>query len=155
MQVFEGMLLSGAEEWQLLVALLHDTGKTLSLTGEPDEHVDGSNLVLDCPYEGAGLDNCLLTYSHDEFGYMKLDSVLHADLPFREEILYAVRFHSLHEVEDKWLSEKDRRMFPWLFRVFHVFDHGTKNPARIPNLQIFHKARDLIGKYFGEEKFCW
>ena len=149
MQVFEGMLANNvSDEWKLLVALLHDIGKTLSLTGELDENVDGSNLVLSCPREGSGLSSCLLTYSHDEFGYEKLRHILPVDMANREKILYAVRFHSIHTVNDKWLDDEDRKMFDWLFKEFQLYDQGTKNPANVPNLQVIGRARALIEKWF-------
>lgn len=150
MQLFEGMLLNGeTETWKLLAALLHDVGKTLSLVhGVPDEHVDGSNFVLHCEAENAGLDNCILTYSHDEFGYAKLNKIIPSDFPNRAELLYVVRFHSIHSVEEKWLDDKDRVLLPWLFEQFHVYDHGTKNPSQVPDLEIIARARTLVDTHF-------
>ncbi|KAF4652741.1 hypothetical protein FOL47_010865 [Perkinsus chesapeaki] len=111
----------------LLLGILHDVGKTLSLTGEDDAYVDGSNLILSCPFEHAGLDACVVTYSHDEFGYQKfLECCPGVDLP--EEFLYGVRYHSLHSVDPKWLSEKDVSNFAWLFDDFTVYDH-EENPS--------------------------
>jgi hypothetical protein len=152
MQLFEGMLLNGeTETWKLLAALLHDVGKTLSLVeGVPDEHVDGSNYVLHCDTEKAGLDDCILTYSHDEFGYTKLNRIIPTDFPDRDDLLYVVRFHSIHHVEEKWLNDKDRTLLPWLFEEFHVFDHGTKNPSHVPELSVIAKARELVESHFPE-----
>ncbi|KAF4756154.1 Inositol oxygenase 1, variant 2 [Perkinsus olseni] len=136
LQVYEAMLANNkTEEWYLLLGILHDVGKTLSLTGEDDFYVDGSNLILSCPAEHSGLDACVVTYSHDEFGYQKfLECCPGVDLP--EEFLYGVRYHSLHSVDPRWLSEKDVQNFAWLFDDFTVYDHGTKNGLNTPPLEV-------------------
>ncbi|KAF4729356.1 hypothetical protein FOZ63_016485, partial [Perkinsus olseni] len=148
LQVYEAMLANNkTEEWYLLLGILHDVGKTLSLTGEDDLYVDGSNLILSCPAEHAGLDACVVTYSHDEFGYQKfLESCPGVDLP--EEFLYGVRYHSLHSVDPRWLSEKDVQNFAWLFDDFTVYDHGTKNGLNTPPLEVMFSARRLVDKWF-------
>ncbi|KAF4724563.1 hypothetical protein FOZ62_025649, partial [Perkinsus olseni] len=137
----------------LLLGILHDVGKTLSLTGEDDFYVDGSNLILSCPAEHAGLDACVVTYSHDEFGYQKfLECCPGVDLP--EEFLYGVRYHSLHSVDSRWLSEKDVQNFAWLFDDFTVYDHGTKNGLNTPPLEVMLSARRLVDKWFPGPIVC-
>ncbi|KAF4756156.1 Inositol oxygenase 1, variant 4 [Perkinsus olseni] len=148
LQVYEAMLANNkTEEWYLLLGILHDVGKTLSLTGEDDFYVDGSNLILSCPAEHSGLDACVVTYSHDEFGYQKfLECCPGVDLP--EEFLYGVRYHSLHSVDPRWLSEKDVQNFAWLFDDFTVYDHGTKNGLNTPPLEVMFSAKRLVDKWF-------
>ena len=84
-----------------LAALVHDLGKVLTLFGEDDANVDCFNRVLPGT-TSMGLDNMLIQWNHDEFGYEKLRQY---NLPKR--VLAVVRFHSLREI--LWLSSPTRR----------------------------------------------
>jgi len=159
LQVFEGMLADGeTDDWRLLLGVLHDVGKVLSLLGVPDEHVDGGNFVLSCPTAAGrlasdppGLDSCIVTHNHDEFWYQKLLHCCSDIVSDQEEFLYGVRYHSLNDVEDtSILSEKDRKLMGWLFGRFTIYDHGLKNHMHMPQLDIMNRARALVDKWFPE-----
>jgi len=74
LQVYEGMLLDNVtDERLLLLALVHDVGKLLSLFGEDDANVDGLNTALLEPgVAGGGMGTVTSQWNHDEFGYQKL-----------------------------------------------------------------------------------
>lgn len=44
--------------------------------------------------EGCGLENLLMTWSHDEYMYQMLKN--HPDCKLPDEALYAIRFHSFY-----------------------------------------------------------
>jgi inositol oxygenase len=110
--------------WMHLTALIHDLGKVMSIWGEDQIAVTGdtypvgcrpaSSIVygiesfkgnpdLDHPVystklgmyrEHCGIENLLMTWSHDEYMYQVLRNHPQCTLP--EESLYAIRFHSFY-----------------------------------------------------------
>src|SRR5262249_164475 len=72
-QIIDGMEEggTGSEEF-VLAALLHDLGKVLLLAGEVPENVVCRNEPIAPSAHGAGLDNCVLQWNHDEFAWSRV-----------------------------------------------------------------------------------
>lgn len=67
-----------------------------------------------------GLENLLVTWSHDEYLYQVLKNHPGCKLP--EESLYAIRFHSFypyhtHREYLQFESERDRRLLPAILQL--------------------------------------
>lgn len=95
-----------------------------------------------------GLDNCHISYGHDEYLYqlLKFNNI---NLP--NEALYIIRYHSLylHHCENAYehlLNDKDIELLP-LLKKFNTYDLYSKNPKKISkeNKEYFN---NLLHKYF-------
>jgi inositol oxygenase len=145
LQVVEGMTADGIEDRDLLVAaLIHDLGKLLLLVGEDPANVGGMNRPIGLFEEGIGLDQCVLQWNHDEFGYSRFKD----HVP--ERIAWLIRYHSIH-IEDcqQFMDERDARYMRELHPVFARYDNGSKSIFRQPETRI-EDYRDLIDGYFPE-----
>ncbi len=97
--------------------------------------------------KNCGLDNCYVSYGHDEYLYQLL-KYNNTKLP--EEALYIIRFHSLYLHHDKnayehLMSEKDIKYLPLLKR-FNKYDLYSKCDKIIDdNKKIY--LRELYSKY--------
>ena len=90
-----------------------------SFEGNPDLDDSVYKTELGIYERGCGLENLLMTWSHDEYLYQVL--VNHGTtLP--EEALYAIRFHSFYPYHNKnaylqFETEKDKAMNPALLML--------------------------------------
>lgn len=148
LQVYEGMLLDGInDERLLLLALVHDVGKTLSLFGEDDANVDGLNvMLLEAGVIGGGMETVTTQWNHDEFGYQKLRRYIPPD------IAWVIRWHScVPLVEGKLehiLTPQEHEWLPML-RTLYEYDHKTKSFFRMPEIDHL-QARAIVEKFLPE-----
>jgi inositol oxygenase len=94
----------------------------------PDMRDERYNTKYGIYKKKCGLENCLVSYGHDEYLYELLK---YSDVKLPEEALYIIRFHSLylHHKENAYehlLDDKDVRMLPLLKR-FNKYDLYSKN----------------------------
>jgi hypothetical protein len=142
LQVLEHMEADGVASDLLLVALVHDLGKVLLLTGEDPANVVGLNAVVGEPQDGVGLESCLLQWNHDEFAFQRLKDLLPPDLA------WLVRYHSIdvprvrHLMDTSDLDRAERLLVP-----FAQYDHGSKTPFRVPPIALAD-YRDLVEEAF-------
>lgn len=175
MQTAEGIRRDGKPDWFILTGLLHDLGKILCLFGEPQWAVVGDTFPVGCRYSekvvfaeffalnpdsqvpeymtptgiyeaGAGLDQVMLSWGHDEYLY----HVCKDYLP--EPALYMIRYHSFYPCHrereyEHLMNDHDREMFEWV-RAFNPYDLYTKSAER-PNVAALRPYYEsLISKYF-------
>lgn len=132
LQIIEAMENDGAatEEF-LLAALVHDLGKVLLLAGEAPENVVGMNRPIRTAEPGAGLDQCLFQWNHDEFAYSRLKE----HLP--EGIAWLVRYHSIVPGScEVYMNARDREYAERYLRPFARYDHRSKSPYFLPERRI-------------------
>lgn len=182
LQTAEGARLAGEPDWLQLTGLIHDLGKCIYLRGTDEDgtslqeqwSIVGDTFVVGDPlpqelvhpefnqlnpdskrsiYErGCGLDNCHISYGHDEYLYQVLKRSKNT-LP--EPALYMIRYHSLYPWHRdgcyKHLeNNKDREMKEWVQR-FNKYDLYTKENTRytgkrLQDLKSYYST--LIDKYF-------
>lgn len=144
-QILEEMETDGvATRHMVLVALVHDLGKLLLLTGE-----DPANVVCmnDAVGEGgggggAGLDHTVIQWNHDEFAYQRLRGLIPDDLA------WLVRYHSLElPAARRWMDAGDLERTTRLLEPFAHYDHGTKSPYHLPRKPL-DRYRDVIEETF-------
>lgn len=99
--------------------------------------------------EGCGLDELVMSWSHDEYMYqvMKRNKTT---LP--PQALFIVRYHSFQALHrdgayTQFLSKCDRTMLPWLNK-FSQYDLYSKSNTRINVEEVKPYYEALIGKYF-------
>ncbi len=73
---------------------------------------------------GCGLDQLLMSWGHDEYGYQVLKNHPKCTLP--DEALYAIRFHSFypyHTGKDyhQFANERDREFYPALMELKYEY----------------------------------
>ena len=102
------------------------------------------------PY--CGLDECLVSFGHDEYLYHTLK---HNKCTLPDEALYIIRYHSLYPYHDQGeytylMSEKDKDNIKYL-KTFNKFDLYTKKNTEmdIENLKPYYKQ--VLSKYLSEE----
>src|SRR6478735_4592883 len=142
LQTSEAIRNDGHPDWMVLVGLIHDMGKILSLFGEPQWAVVGDTFPVGCAFsdkivypeffaanpdsqnplyqtrngiyaEGCGLDNVHFSWGHDEYLYQVVKDYL------PEEGLYMIRYHSCYVIHQQrqyehLMNEHDREMFHWV-----------------------------------------
>ena len=143
LQVVDGMIADGIDDPHLLVAgMVHDIGKLLLLVGEDPANVGGMTRVIDAPGVGAGLDNCILQWGHDEFGYSRLKD----HVP--EHVAWLIRYHSvdLDSCTDL-MDERDRQFAARYLELLRRYDTGTKSTVRVPSSSEA-RCRDLVERAF-------
>jgi len=136
--------------WLHLIGLIHDLGKIMSVWGEVQWAVTGDTYPVGClparsvvygleSFEGnedlgnpdyntelgmyepkCGVENLLVTWSHDEYLYQVLKNHPGCKLP--EESLYAIRFHSFypyhtHREYLQFESERDKQLLPAILQL--------------------------------------
>ena len=140
-QVVESMEKDGVTDEELIVtAWLHDLGKLLLLTDEDPANIVCLNHVV-AGNAGAGLDNCVCTWNHDEYAYQKLKHLL------PERSAWLLRYHSLHlgQVEP-YLNHSDREKVKQWLRPFMKHDKESKSVYNFPQLD-WRKHRRLLESY--------
>jgi predicted HD phosphohydrolase len=126
----------------VLVALIHDIGKVLLLTGEDPANVVCMNSPVGENRDGAGLDDALIRWNHDEFAYQRLKNLIPDDLA------WLIRYHSLEIDGARHLMDaRDLERTARLLQPFAHYDHATKSPFTIPRdpLDLY---RDVIEEAF-------
>jgi hypothetical protein len=143
LQMLEAMEQDGtATPEMVLVALIHDLGKVLLLTGEDPANVVCMNGPVASSDAGAGLDNSMIQWNHDEFAYERLRDYIDPDLA------WLIRYHSLEVgaaaslMDEGDLERTDRLLLP-----FARYDHATKSPFHLPATPLA-KYRDVIEEAF-------
>jgi hypothetical protein len=142
-QILDQMDADGTDTPEMvLVALVHDLGKLLLLTGEDPANVVCMNAAIGDDPEGAGLADALVQWNHDEFAFQRLDGLIPDDLA------WLVRFHSL-EVESArpLMDATDLDRVDRLLRPFAHYDHATKSPFHLPSTPL-STYRDVIEEAF-------
>jgi len=143
LQMLDAMEAEGnATHAMLLVALTHDLGKVLLLTGEEPADVVCMNQPVGEYEEGVGLDETIMQWNHDEFAYERLRD----HIP--DELGWLIRYHSVdvHAVSNL-MDESDLERTERLLLPFAHYDHATKSPFHLPSGTIT-KYRDLIEEAF-------
>jgi hypothetical protein len=143
-QVVAGMERDGVSDPDLLLtAIVHDLGKVLLLTGEAPENVVGMNAPIGHHPRGAGLDNVVLQWNHDEFIHSRLKD----HLP--DHVAWLLRYHSIEiPLAAPLMDARDRAYLDRYLRPFRRYDQGTKSPCALPPRTILDKYRDLVDRAF-------
>ncbi|MEO8219037.1 MAG: inositol oxygenase family protein [Acidobacteriota bacterium] len=132
LQMIDAMEAEGTatEEW-LLVALVHDLGKVLLLTGEAPENVVCMNRPVAVCEPGGGLDNCMFQWNHDELAWTRLRD----HLPY--ELAWLVRYHSIVlESCEQYMDGRDRELYQRYLHPFSRYDHETKSSQYLPDRRL-------------------
>jgi hypothetical protein len=126
----------------ILVALTHDLGKLLLLTEEDPANIVCMNTAVGEQPTGAGLDNSVIQWNHDEFAYERLKDLID------EELAWLVRYHSLEVAEARPLmDDRDLERTERLLVPFAHYDHATKSAFNLPRRTIGY-YRDVIEEAF-------
>jgi hypothetical protein len=143
-QVIAGMERDGIHDPDMLVAAItHDLGKVLLLAGVAPEHVVGMNAPIGQYPRGAGLDNVVFQWNHDEFIYSRLRD----HVP--EHVAWLLRYHSIEIPRtEPFMDARDRAYLERYLRPFRRYDQDTKSPWSAPPRTILDKYRDLIDRTF-------
>ena len=143
LQMLEAMEHDGtATPDMVLVALIHDLGKVLLLTGEDPANVVCMNGPVSQHDESAGLDNTMIQWNHDEFAYERLKDYIPDDLA------WLIRYHSVEvQAVSTLMDERDLERTERLLLPFARYDHATKSPFNLPSATIT-KYRDVIEEAF-------
>lgn len=142
-QIISAMEADGVRDERLyLIALLHDVGKVAMLQGEEPEDV----VCFIAPLEGvqgAGLDNAVFQFGHDEIAYSRFKD--HVD----EDVAWVLRYHSMVlGWAEPFMNESDRGREESLLKTFRMYDQGTKSPANRPQHMTLDRYRDFIEERF-------
>jgi predicted HD phosphohydrolase len=142
-QMLDGMARDGVTDPDLvLAALLHDLGKLLLLTGEDPANVVCAIAPIGEHDDGCGLDQALLQWNHDEFGYSRFKD----HVP--DHIAWLVRYHGIDgESCIRLMDERDRTYHERYLRTFQRYDNGTKSAYSIPTSRLAD-YRDVIEEAF-------
>jgi len=139
LQVLEAMERDGVQDEELrIAALLHDLGKLLLLTGESPENVVCYTDPIGSWAPGVGLENCVLQWNHDEFGYSRLKD----HVP--EPVAWLIRYHSIRiEICAPLMDERDRSYTERYLKPFQKYDQGSKSTDHVPARPLA-AYRDLL-----------
>lgn len=134
LQVIDAMEREGvANDALLLVALVHDLGKVLLLTGEAAHNVVCMNIPVSVGPPGGGLDRCTFQWNHDEWAWSRLKDHLPGDLA------WLVRYHSIMPGSCvQYMDELDIDRCRRLLRPFARYDQKTKSPFNVPPRPLAH-----------------
>lgn len=178
LQTAEQIRRDGHPGWFVLTGLIHDLGKILCLWGEPQWAVVGDTFPVGCAWsekivfpeffsenpdrsvpeyqtrlgiyrEGAGLDQALMSWGHDEYLYHVTKDYL--PLP----ALYMIRYHSFYPAHREGeyghlMNDQDREMFAWVHQ-FNPYDLYTKSHERPNVAELRPYYESLIAEYFPAE----
>ena len=102
-----------------------------------------------------GLDNCFITWGHDEFMYRVL---LNNKNTLPKEALYIIRYHSLYLDENneytQFENEIDVKMKPWV-QKFNTYDLYTKENIEVSIDELKSYYKTLINTYFIKDVLRW
>lgn len=175
LQAAEAARADDKPDWFVLTCLIHDLGKILCFSDEPQWAVVGDTFPVGCRFdesivfhpffdanpdnansrlntrlgiyeEGIGLENVHLSWGHDEYLY----HVVKDHLP--SEGLAMIRYHSFYPWHREGaytylMDEEDRRLLPWVqqFNPYDLYSKGMPKP-NVTELKPYYD--DLIAKYF-------
>lgn len=171
LQTAEAIRKAGHPRWMQLVGLIHDFGKILYLWGNADDGTSmdtqfslvGDTFIVGHKYpdeliypefnpnegksdetiydKSCGLDNCLVSYGHDEYLYQVLK---HSNAKLPEHALKMVRYHSLYVWHDKDAyseleNEYDVLVKGWV-KLFNQYDLYSKRnkPINIEDVKSYY-----------------
>jgi len=172
-------------DWLQLTGLIHDLGKVMAVLGEPQWAVTGDTYPVGCAFDksivysdwsfeenkdrnhpvystpngiykaGCGLDNLLMSWTHDEYMYQVLEKNPNTLPKAGRDI---VRFHSFYpwhtgnaysHLEDE--TDNEKKMWVRKFRAFDIYTKHGEIP-NIEELKPYYQA--IIDKYMpGKIKF--
>jgi len=114
------------------------------------DHVNNINIYTD----NCGLDNCSVSFGHDEYLYRLLKYNNHK-LPLEAE--YMIRYHSLYawhssDSYDYLENDTDKIMKPWV-KLFNKYDLYTKNDNNVVewNNELREYYTNLVCKYINQD----
>ncbi len=138
LQVIEAMVGDGVRDDDLLLlALLHDLGKLLLLTGEDPANVVGTNAIL-TPRARTGLDQHICQWNHCEFGYLRFRSFLPPHLS------WTIRYHGLKNTNPvDYMDGRDEQHFNGIMKRFRHYDTASKSIDIRPETRL-DDYRDFI-----------
>ncbi|MFZ4629362.1 MAG: inositol oxygenase family protein [Blastocatellia bacterium] len=175
LQTAEAIRMDGHPRWFILAGLIHDTGKMLSIFGEPQWAVVGDTFPVGCQFSEkivypeffaenpdsrhpvystpngiyephCGLDNVHFSWGHDEYLYL----VTRDYLP--KEALWMLRYHSAYPVHQAGaythlLGPEDAEILKWV-KAFNPYDLYSKRETEpdVKALKPFYE--ELIAEYF-------
>lgn len=164
----------GHDDWFVLAGFIHDVGKILCLTGEPQWAVVGDTFPVGCRFSdqivypkyfasnpdildeqlqtdngiyeaGCGLKQVQMSWGHDEYLFQCVKPYL------PEPALYMIRYHSFYAWHEAGAyghlcDDHDRAMLPWV-KKFNAYDLYTKadEPVSWSTEQSYYI--DLIERY--------
>ncbi|MGB3616100.1 MAG: inositol oxygenase family protein [Elainellaceae cyanobacterium] len=143
LQMVEGMDRDGVTDQDMyLAAIIHDMAKALLFEHEPPENIGfNNNLIGDYP-DGIGLDNVTITFSQDEYLYLRLKDYL------PDHLAWLIRYHGISVPQCKRVMDKrDREYTERYLTDFAKYDMGTKCIYHIPNKKI-EDYRELVESTF-------
>lgn len=127
----------------LLTALLHDLGKVAMLGGEAPEHVVCFTEPVEALEPGAGLDNVVFQFGHDEIAYSRLKD----HVP--EHIAWMIRYHStIIGKAEPLMSASDREKEHNYLSTFREYDQGSKSTHFLPSPFTLDRYRDFVESKF-------
>jgi inositol oxygenase len=106
--------------------------------------------------KNCGLDNCFVTWGHDEFMYRVL---LNNKNTLPKEALYIIRYHSLYlwhtnNEYTQFENNIDFKMKPWV-QKFNQYDLYTKENIEVSMDDLKSYYKTLIDKYFTTDFLKW
>jgi len=144
LQVVEGMIDQGADDAMLLAGVLHDVGKVLSLVDEDPANIFGTVAPVAEFEPGIGLDQCVLQFGADDFGYSRIVG----DVP--DHVSWLVRYHSIvPESCEPLMDERDREYYEKYWPMLYRLDGDTKSMSRPPRTRL-RDYRSLVDEAFPE-----
>jgi len=181
LQTAEAIRADGHEDWFVLTGFIHDLGKILCLSGQPQWAVVGDTFPVGCRYSekivyhsffkhnpdaknpvyqteagiyepGCGLRNIRLSWGHDEYLYHCIKDYL------PEPAQYMIRYHSFYAwhqagAYDHLCDDHDRKMLSWV-QKFNPYDLYSKADQAVKWDQLRPYYLDLIEKYL-PHKIQW
>lgn len=168
-----------SQDWFVLVGLLHDIGKVDALLRDtPQWAVVGDTFPVGCRFDEAniyahyfaenldnlnpvykqkfgiytpniGLDNLVMSWGHDEYGYKVLSK--QGLLP--KSALSMIRFHSFYPLHQKGSysfllnHEQDIEQLYWI-KAFNPYDLYSKSTEVLNVAELSEYYKKLINKYF-------
>lgn len=181
LQTAEAIRQDGHPRWFILAGLIHDLGKVLYLSGEPQWAVVGDTFPVGCAYSdkivyhelfaenpdfhnpvyqtpngiyeaGCGLNNVHLSWGHDEYLYLVTKDYL------PNEALWMLRYHSCYPIHREGayrhlLNDQDEEVLKWV-RAFNPYDLYSKCEVE-PNLDELRPFYEELVAEFFPAKINW
>ena len=181
LQTAEAIRRDNHDDWFVLTGFIHDLGKILCLSGEPQWSVVGDTFPVGCRfsdkivypqffadnpdsdnpayqtttgiYEPAcDLRNIMMSWGHDEYLFQYIKDYL------PEPAQYMIRFHSFYAwhqcgAYDDLCDDHDRAMLPWI-QKFNPYDLYSKVDHTVNWDELRPYYLDLIEKYL-PAKIAW
>lgn len=148
LQIIDAMEQDNVKEphWYV-AAMLHDLGKLLLLKGEAPENVVCMNAPIGECERGAGLDQVVMQWNHDEYAYMRLKNHV------SDEMAWLIRYHSINLTRcEPFMDERDREYRDKYLLTFRKYDFRSKSPFHHPAPDM-EKYRQLVEEAIPEPIF--